>query len=88
MNNDSNNPSVCQFPINLTLAHLVLAFERQAEDELTVHRHHGVEVETDMVVYRGHVAPGALQWMTMLQAAAASGVEDQVDRRLGLIRDE
>ena len=41
-----------------------------------------------MVVYRGHVAPGALQWMKMLQAAAASGVEDQVDRRLGLIRDE
>src|SRR5262245_29595423 len=50
-------------------AHLVLSFERQPEDELTIHRHDGVEVETDMVVDRGHVAPSALQWMAMLQAA-------------------
>jgi hypothetical protein len=41
-----------------------------------------------MVVDRGHVAPSALQWMPMLQAAAASGIEDQVDRRLSLIRDK
>src|SRR5262249_35706797 len=37
-------------------AHLVLSFERQPKDELTVHRHNGVEVETDMVVDPGHVA--------------------------------
>src|SRR5258705_7880509 len=66
----------------------VLPFQRQAEDELAVHRHDGVEVEADMVVDRRHVAPGALQRMAMLQAAAAGGIEDQVDRRLGLIRDE
>ena len=41
-----------------------------------------------MVVDRGHVAPSALQWMAMLQAAAAGGIEDQVYRRLGLIRDK
>jgi hypothetical protein len=41
-----------------------------------------------MVVDRGHVAPSALQWMAMLQAAAVSGVEDQVYRRLSLIRDK
>ena len=46
----------------------VLPFQRQAEGELTVHRHDSVEVEADMVVDRGHVAPSALQWMTMLQA--------------------
>src|SRR5262245_38667182 len=69
-------------------AHLVLSFERQPEDELTIHRHDGVEVETDMVVDRGHVAPSALQWMAMLQAAAASGVEDQIYRRLSLIGDK
>jgi hypothetical protein len=65
-----------------------LSFERQLEDELTVHRHNGVEVETDMVVDRAHVAPSALQGMAMLQAAAAGGVEDQVYRRLSLIRDK
>ena len=69
-------------------AHLVLSFERQPEDELTVHRHNGVEVETDMVIDRGHVAPSALQWMAMLQAAATGGIEDQVYRRLSLIRDK
>src|SRR5262245_64820243 len=68
-------------------AHLVLSFERQPEDELTIHRHDGVEVETDMVVDRGHVAPSALQWMAMLQAAATGGIEDQVYRRRSLIRD-
>src|SRR5262249_5125219 len=68
--------------------HLVLSFERQPEDELTVHRHNGVEVETDMVIDRGHVAPSALQWMAMLQAAAAGGIEDQVYRRLSLISDK
>src|SRR4051812_27783800 len=88
MNSDGNNPSVCQFSMNLTVARLVLSFERQAEGELTVHRHDGVEVETDMVVDRGHVAPGALQWMAMLQAAAAGSVEDQVYPRLSLIRDK
>src|ERR1700742_3817694 len=41
-----------------------------------------------MVVDRGHVAPSALQWMGMLQAAAAGGIEDQVYRRLSLIRDK
>src|SRR5262245_61742725 len=71
-----------------TFRALILPFERQAEDELAVHRHHGIEVETDVVVDRRHVAPGALQWMTMLQAAAAGGVEDQVDRRLRLVGDE
>jgi len=40
--------------------HLVLSFERQPKDELTVHRHNGVEVETDMVVDCGYVAPSAL----------------------------
>src|SRR5262245_5319356 len=69
-------------------AHLVLSFERQPEDELTIQRHDGVEVETDMVVDRGHVAPSALQWMAMLQAAAAGGIENQVYRRLSLIRDK
>ena len=65
----------------------VLPFQRQAEDELTVHGHDSVEVEADMVVDRGHIAPSTLQWMAMLQAPAARGVEDQVYRRLGLIRD-
>src|SRR6185503_7472003 len=41
-----------------------------------------------MVVDRGHVAPSALQWMAMLQTAAAGGIEDQVYRRLSLIRDK
>ena len=71
-----------------SVARLVLSFERQPEDELTVHRHNGVEVEADVVVDRGHVAPSALQWMAMLQAAAAGGVEDQVCRRLSLIRNK
>jgi hypothetical protein len=65
-----------------------LSFERQPEDELTIHRHDGVEVETDMVVDRGHVAPSALQWMALLQAPAAGGIEDQVYRRLSLIHVE
>src|SRR5262245_6309571 len=69
-------------------AHLVLSFERQPEDELTIHRHDGVEVETDVAVDRGHVAPSALQWMAVLQAAAAGGIENQVYRRLSLIRDK
>src|SRR5262249_25347991 len=68
--------------------HLVLSFERQPEDELTIHRHDGVEVETDMVVDRRHVAPSALKWMALLQAAATGGIEDQVYRRLSLIRDK
>src|SRR5262249_15936940 len=69
-------------------AHLALSFERQPEDELTIHRHDGVEVETDMVIDRGHIALSALQWMAMLQAATAGGIENQVYRRLSLIRDK
>jgi hypothetical protein len=65
-----------------------LPFERQPKDELTVHRHNGIKVETDVVVDRGNIAPSALQWMAVLQAAAAGGIEDQVYRRFSLIRDK
>src|SRR6516165_3056279 len=81
------SPSI-SLSCTLPEAHLVLSFERQPEDELTVHRHDGVEIEADMVVDRSHIAPSALHWMAMLQAAAAGGVKDQVYRRLSLIRDK
>ena len=42
---------------------LILSFERQAKGELTVHRHDGVEVKTDMVIDSSHASrpksPGA-----------------------------
>ena len=66
-------------------AWLILPLGRQAEDVLAVHRHDGVEVEADVMVDRGHVAPGALDGMVALQAAPAHGIEGQVHRRHRLL---